>query len=119
GGSGAIAAWAWGLRRAVDYLVTAPHIDPKRIAVVGHSGNGKAAIVAAAFDDRIALVIPHQAGCGGTSPSRGTVGESVKQINDHFPHWFNSQFKQFNDQPQKLPFDQHELVALVAPSPSW
>ena len=114
---GTVAAWAWGLQRAVDYLVTAPDIDPKRIAVVGHSRNGKAAIVAAAFDDRIALVIPHQAGCGGTAPSRGTVGESVKQINDHFPHWFNRQFKQFNEQPQKLPFDQHELIALVAPRP--
>jgi hypothetical protein len=94
-----------------------PEIDGKRIASVGHSRNGKAAIVAAAFDERIALAVPLQAGCGGTAPSRGTVGESVKAINDHFPHWFNAAFKQFNEAPQRLPFDQNCLVALVAPRP--
>jgi hypothetical protein len=114
---GAIAAWAWGASRAVDYLVSDPDIDPNRIAVVGHSRNGKAALVAAAFDERIALAIPLQAGCGGTSPSRGKVGESVQQINDHFPHWFNAEFKKFNQQPDRLPFDQHCLIALCAPRP--
>jgi hypothetical protein len=114
---GAIAAYAWGFHRVVDYLVTDKDIERKRIAVVGHSRNGKAALVAAASDERIALAIPHQAGCGGTAPSRGKVGESVKQINDRFPHWFNSQFKRFNEQPDKLPFDQHCLVALCAPRP--
>jgi dienelactone hydrolase len=114
---GSVAAWAWGAQRVVDYLVTDRQIDAKRIAVVGHSRNGKAALVAAAFDERIALAIPHQAGCGGTAPSRGKVGESVKQINDHFPHWFNAGFKKFNEQPERLPLDQHCLVALTAPRP--
>jgi hypothetical protein len=114
---GAIAAWAWGFSRAVDYLVTDLDIDAKRIAVVGHSRNGKASLVAAAFDERIALAIPLQAGCGGTAPSRGQVGESVKQINDRFPHWFNAEFKKFNEQTGRLPFDQHCLVALCAPRP--
>jgi hypothetical protein len=114
---GTLAAWAWGISRAVDYLVDDPDLDRKRIAVVGHSRLGKTALLAAAFDDRIAMALPLQAGCGGTAPSRGTVGESVKQINDHFPHWFCDTFKQFNDQVDRLPFDQHSLVALVAPRP--
>ncbi len=114
---GTLAAWAWGLSRAVDYLVTDKSVDPEQIAVVGHSRNGKAALLAAAFDERFALAIPLQAGCGGTAPSRGQVGESVKQINDNFPHWFNAEFKKFNDQPDKLPFDQHCLIALCAPRP--
>jgi hypothetical protein len=114
---GTIAAWAWGLSRAVDYLVTDKDIDGGRIAVVGWSRMGKAAILAAAFDERIALVIPHQAGCGGTAPSRAKVGESVKRINAGNPHWFDAEFKNFNDQPERLPFDQNGLVALVAPRP--
>jgi hypothetical protein len=114
---GTIALWAWGIQRAVDYLVTRNDIDRERIALVGHSRLGKTALLAAAFDERIAMAIPLQAGCGGTAPSRGKVGESVKQINDHFPHWFNGTFKEFNAQPERLPFDQHCLVALVAPRP--
>jgi hypothetical protein len=114
---GTIAAWAWGFSCGVSYLSQDPDIHPKQIAVVGHSRNGKAALVAAAFDERIALAIPLQAGCGGTAPSRGKIGESVKQINEHFPHWFNAEFKKFNDQPDRLPFDQHCLIALCAPRP--
>jgi hypothetical protein len=112
-----IAAWAYGIHRVVDYLEQDKSIDRDRIAVVGHSRNGKAALLAGAFDERIDLVIPLQAGCGGTAPSRGTVGESVKVINEHFPHWFDATFKKFNDEPQRLPFDQHCLIALCAPRP--
>ena len=114
---GAVAAWAWGFQRVLDFLVTDKAIDKNRIAAFGHSRLGKAAIFAAALDERIAMVFPHQAGMGGTSPNRGTSGESVKAINDHFPHWFNGNFKNFNDNKSHLPFDQHCLVALLAPRP--
>jgi len=114
---GAIEAWAWGISCIIDYLVTDYDIDSTRIASVGHSRLGKAAIVAAAFDERIALAIPSEAGCGGTAPSRSTEGESVKDINSVFPYWFSPEFHLFNNQVTKLPFDQHSLISLVAPRP--
>jgi hypothetical protein len=118
-GWGAIAAWAWGLQRAVDYLVTDQDIDSKRIVVFGHSRNGKAALLAGAFDERIAAIISHQAGCGGSAPSRrkNPKGESVTAINEKYPHWFDGNFKKFDGQENRLPFDQHCLVALCAPRP--
>ena len=126
---GCIAGWAWGFMRCVDYLVTDPAIDARRIAAVGHSRNGKTALLAAAYDERLALAIPHQAGCGGTAPSRVAadlaapqangrpIAETIAVINKNFPHWFNAEFKTFNAAPEKLPIDQHELIALVAPRP--
>ena len=100
---GAIAAWAWGLSRAVDYLVQDRSIDKDRIVVYGHSRNGKTALLAGAFDERIAAVIPHQAGCGGTSPGRGKTGEQLRDINKNFPHWFNDTYVEFNEQPERCP----------------
>lgn len=114
-----IMLWAWGIHRAVDYLVTLPEIDKKKIAVVGHSRLGKTALLAAAFDERITLAIPHQAGCGGTAPNRtkDPKAESVARINNAFPHWFCGNFKAFDKDVEKLPFDQHCLAALCAPRP--
>jgi hypothetical protein len=115
-----IRAWAWGYSRVIDYLVTDADIDATRIIAVGHSRLGKTTLLAAAFDERIAVAIPHQAGCGGTAPNRATANpkaEQVKGINKNFPHWFNANFKKFGDEPDRLPFDQHCLIALCAPRP--
>lgn len=124
-----IMIWAWTFSRMMDYLVTDKDIDARRIAVVGHSRNGKTALLAAAMDERIAMAIPSQAGCGGTAPNRVTpelsapqangrlTVETVGVINKSFAHWFCGNFKPFGGAPEKLPFDQHELIALCAPRP--
>lgn len=112
---GTIAAWAWGLQRCVDYLETDKAIDQDGIAVIGHSRRGKTALLAGAFDERIDLVVPHQSGTGGCALSRKNSQETVERINRIFPHWFNDTFTQFDDNEEKLPVDQHLLMALVAP----
>jgi hypothetical protein len=112
-----IAAWAWGLHRAVDYLETDADIDKHRICVTGWSRRGKTALFAAAMDERIALVVPHQSGTGGMALSRMNPSESVERITTSFPHWFDGNFKKFAKDVNKLPVDQHLLVALVAPRP--
>lgn len=114
---GTIAAWAWGLQRCVDYLVTDPDIDPEGICVTGHSRRGKTALLAGALDERIAIVLPVQSGTGGMALSRGNDQETVERINRVFPHWFNDVFARFSNQENRLPVDQHFLTALVAPRP--
>lgn len=112
---GTVAAWAWGFQRCVDYLVTDPAIDAKRICLIGHSRRGKTALWAAALDERVALVVPHQSGTGGMALSRNSEQETVERINRVFPHWFNDAFTAFGNNEARLPFDQHCVVALVAP----
>lgn len=112
-----IAAWAWGLHRAVDYLLTDESIDPDRIALFGHSRRGKAALLAAALDNRVAMVVPHQSGTGGMALGKKRPMESIRRITKAFPHWFNDNYKEYGKHPKSLPIDQHYLIALVAPRP--
>jgi len=114
---GTVAAWAWGLMRSADYLEQDPDIDGARIIVTGHSRRGKTALFAGAMDERFALVVPHQSGTGGMALSRDNDQETVERINRVFPHWFNKNFRQFDDNEARLPVDQHLLTALVAPRP--
>jgi hypothetical protein len=114
---GTIRAWAWGTSRIIDYLTTRPDIDPHRICVTGHSRLGKTALVAAAFDERIALVVPHQSGTGGCALSRDNDQETVERITRVFPWWFDRVFPEFAHREDRLPVDQHLLMCLVAPRP--
>jgi hypothetical protein len=112
---GTLRAWAWGLQRAVDYLEADD--DSAATIAFGHSRRGKAALLAAATDERVDVAAPHQSGTGGTALSRENGQETVAAINESFPHWFDDVFPAFAGRERRLPVDQHLLAALVAPRP--
>jgi len=112
---GTLAAWAWGTHRVVDYLVSLPEVDATRLAATGHSRGGKAALLAGATDQRIALTAPNGSGTGGAGCYRVFEGETLEHITRVFPYWFQERLGEFVGHETRLPFDQHFLKALVAP----
>ncbi|HEX2948441.1 MAG TPA: acetylxylan esterase [Armatimonadota bacterium] len=114
---GALAGWAWGYHRVVDLLQQLPYIDATRIAVTGHSRGGKTALLAGATDERIALTVPNNSGCGGAGCYRfvDDGGEHLEDILRQFAFWFSPRLAEYLHREDELPFDQHSLKALVAP----
>jgi len=114
---GALAAWAWGVHRAVDALLATEEIDAGRIGIVGHSRGGKTALLAGATDRRIALTGVNGSGCGGGGCFRWQAegSETLADILRVFPYWFGPKLHDYIGRESDLPFDQHGLAACVAP----
>jgi hypothetical protein len=116
---GTIAAWAWAMSRALDYFETDKDIDATKVVAFGFSRLGKAALWAGATDQRFAGVISNESGAGGGKQFRRGVGENISRLCTVFPHWFAKSFRKYMEKDTELPFDQHFVLALIAPRPVY
>lgn len=116
---GAIGAWAWGMSRIADVLSADKTVDSKKLVVFGFSRLGKAALWAAAQDERFALVISNESGQAGATLSHRQRGESIDHLMIAFPHWFCANYQHYLGDVQNLPVDGHLLLALIAPRPLY
>lgn len=114
--SGKIAMWAWAASRLLDYAETlSDRLDLEKSVVCGHSRLGKTALVAAMFDERFKFSYSNDSGCSGAALARGTTGETVEDICNRFPFWFCENYKKYANNESEMPFDQHYLIASIAP----
>lgn len=120
----AMMAWAWGVSRLIDALETTStsQINANRLGVTGCSRNGKGALVAGAFDERIKLTIPQESGSGGSaswrvSDDQKAAGQNVQTLSQIVTEnvWFTDSFKRFSQSANRLPYDQHSVMGMVAP----
>ena len=120
---GALRAWGWGASKLIDYFEGEPQFDATKVAIEGVSRNGKAALVAMAFDQRFAAGFIASSGKGGAAPWRRNCGESITNLTSHEEyHWMAGNFIKYGSDPMTeddLPIDQHELIALCAPRPCF
>jgi len=114
-GCGKIGLWAWAACAVMDYAMTLPELDHFRICVAGHSRLGKTALLAGALDERSYCAFSNDSGCSGAALSRDKTGETIREINDRFPYWFCKGYKEYSDDEDSLPFDQHYLIAANVP----
>lgn len=114
--AGKIALWAWAAQRVMDWAETqSDALDLDCAVVCGHSRLGKTALFTAATDPRFAVGYSNDSGCSGAALARGTKGETVRDICRNFPFWFCERYLQYVDNEEAMPFDQHFLIASIAP----
>lgn len=115
-GYGKISLWAWGASRVMDYLISREDVDHSHVAIAGHSRLGKTALWCAANDERFFCAISNDSGCAGAALERNhhNGAETVKDI-IRFDSWFCENYFQFAENEENMPFDQHFLLAAIAP----
>jgi hypothetical protein len=114
-GMRALGAWGWGAARAIDYFEKDKSVDATKIISAGHSRGGKSSLWFGAQDERVAITISNESGNSGAALSRRNFGETVERITTNFPYWFCPNYRQYANNENKLPVDQHMLIALIAP----